>query len=245
MNPQNNLRVFQNPKALAQAAAELMIEISKQAIKSRGRFVIALSGGTTPENLYTLLTKPSYSEQIPWEKTFVFWGDERFVPSDDNLNNAHMAKHLLLNHIDIPSININPIPVDVEPEEAAKKYESTIKEFFGKDAPHFDLIFLGLGDDGHTASLFPGSKLIFEKTRFVWAAYVAEQNMYRITMTPLLINKSYNIMFLVEGEKKAGILNTVLYGSQQPDKFPAQIINTDEGELYWFVDQKAAALLTN
>lgn len=240
---QNNISVFQTAAALAQAAADLMVKISKQAIESRGKFVISLSGGTTPEHLYTLLAKPPYRDQISWNKTFIFWGDERCVPSDNKLNNANMAKTLLLDHINIPSININPVPVDLEPGKAAKKYASIIKEFFGKEPPRFDLIFLGLGENGHTASLFPGSDVVFENTLLVREVFVKEQHMFRITMTPPLINKARNIVFLVEGEKKAEILKTVLIGPQQPDKFPAQAINAEDGNLYWLVDEKAAALL--
>lgn len=243
MHQQNNISVFQTSAALAQATADLMIKISKQVIESRGKFVLSLSGGTTPECLYSLLAKPPYRDQILWNKTFVFWGDERFVPSNNKLNNANMAKALLLDHINISAININPIPVDLEPDEAAKKYEGVITKFFGKETPRFDLIFLGLGENGHTASLFPGSDVVFENTRLVREVYVTEQRMYRITMTPPLINKAHNIVFLVEGENKAEILKTVLVGPQQPDKFPAQVINAEDGDLYWLVDKKAAALL--
>lgn len=243
LHQQNNISVFQTSAALTQATADLMIKISKQAIENRGKFVLSLSGGTTPECLYSLLAKPPYRNQILWNKTFVFWGDERFVPPNNKLNNANMAKALLLDHINIPAININPIPVDLEPDEAAKKYEGVITKFFGKETPRFDLIFLGLGENGHTASLFPGSDVVFENTRLVREVYVTEQRMYRITMTPPLINKAHNIVFLVEGENKAEILKTVLIGPQQPDKFPAQVINAEDGDLYWLVDKKAAALL--
>ncbi|HZK07167.1 MAG TPA: 6-phosphogluconolactonase [Bacteroidales bacterium] len=243
LNQQNSISVFQNSAALAKAAADLMIKISKQAIESRGKFVISLSGGTTPENLFALLAKPPYRDQISWNKTFVFWGDERFVPSDDKRNNATKARALLLDHIDIPAININPIPVDLEPDEAAKKYADIITKFYGKESPRFDLIFLGLGADGHTASLFPETDVIFENTRLVQELYVSEQQMFRITMTPSLINKAHNIVFLVEGEKKAEILKTVLIDPRQPEKFPAQMIHPEDGNLIWFVDKKAAALL--
>lgn len=218
---QNKLSVFPNVAALAKAAAELMIKTSKQAIESRGRFVISLSGGTTPENLFVLLAKPPYREQILWNKTFIFWGDERFVPSDDKRNNANKARALLLDHIDIPEININPIPVDLDPDEAAKNYEGIITNFFGKEPPRFDLIFLGLGEDGHTASLFPRTDVVFENSLLVGEVYVAEQKMYRITMTPALINQARNIAFLVEGEKKAEILKTILSAPQQPNRFPS------------------------
>jgi 6-phosphogluconolactonase len=243
MNKKNNISVFQSSEKLAEGAAESMIQIAKHAIETKGRFMLCLSGGTTPEYLYALLAKPPYRNQIPWNKTFVFWGDERCVSSNDKQNNAHRAKILLLDHIDIPVVNIYSIPVDISPSEAAKKYERTIKEIVGIDTPCFDLIFLGLGENGHTASLFPGSDVVFENTRLVREVYVAEQNMFRITMTPLLINKAQNIIFLVEGENKATILKTVLRGSHEPDKFPAQIINPENGNVYWFIDEKAAALL--
>jgi 6-phosphogluconolactonase len=243
LNPQNKINIIQTTEALAKAAADKMLGISQQAIERNGRFVIALSGGSTPERLFKLLAKPPYLNQITWDKTFVFWGDERFVPSDDHRNNSNRAKSLLLNHVPIPAINIHPIPVDLKPEESAKEYEKTIKKLFDKESPCFDLIFLGLGEDGHTASLFPGTDVVFENKKLVKEVYVEEQSMYRITMTPALINQAHNIVFLVEGEKKAKILKTILTEPRQTNKFPAQIIQPEKGNLYWFLDKKAAALL--
>lgn len=243
LNQQNNIFIFQTSESLAQAAADLMIKISIEAIESRGRFVVALSGGSTPESLFALLSKPPYRDQILWDQTFIFWGDERVVPSSSELNNAYRAKTLLLDKIIIPPINIYSIPVELEPAKAANEYESNLKKFFGKDSPSFDLIFLGLGENGHTASLFPYTDVVFENVKLVKEVYVAEQRMFRITMTPLLINQAHNIIFLVEGEKKAEILKTVLMGPQQPDKFPAQVISPEDGFIYWYVDKKAAVLL--
>ena len=239
----NKIKVFPNAESLAQATAEQVIEIAKQAIEHSGKFIISLSGGSTPSYLYSLLAKPPFRDQIPWNKTFVFWGDERVVASDSKLNNAYRARNLLLDHVPIPAININPIPVDLEPTKSAEKYESTIKNFFGKDAPSFDIILLGLGENGHTASLFPGSDVVFENKRLIREVYVEEQKMFRITMTPPLINQARNIIFMVTGNNKAEILKNVLFGPQQPDKFPAQIIKNEKGILYWFVDEKAAVLL--
>ena len=237
------LEIFQSADAINKAAAEFIIDIAEKSIAARGRFTISLSGGQTPGNLYQLLAEPAYRERLPWKNTFIFWGDERFVPADSMQNNAYMAKTLLLDQLDIPSININPISVDLDPSKAAEKYENTIKKLFRNDPPRFDLILLGLGENGHTASLFPGINVVFEKKRLVKEVYLTEQNMYRITMTPNLINQAYNIIFLVEGENKAEILMTILTSPQQPDKFPAQIINAEDGNLYWFVDINAAALL--
>ncbi len=243
-NQKNNIRVFKSATELAKATADLMLMISKKAIESQGKFSVSLSGGTTPENLFSLLALPPYRDEIEWNKSFVFWGDERVVPSDNKLNNARMAKTLLLDKIKIPSQNIFPIPVDLEPEKAALEYAVTIKDFFGKEPPHFDLILLGLGENGHTASLFPHTAVVFENTQLVKSVYVAEQNMFRITMTPVLINNARNIIFMVTGENKASVLNTIINGPQQPENFPAQVIHPEAGNLYWFVDEQAATLLS-
>ena len=229
---------------MAEAAGKYIIELAKHTVDIRERFVIALSGGHTPEQLYMRLSKQPFRDQMPWNKTFIFWGDERCVPSTDERNNAHMAKALLLDHIDIPLSNIYPIPVELLPAEAAKKYERAIKKFFGDDPPCFDLILLGLGENGHTASLFPGSDAMTDNAHLVREVFVAEQKMFRITMTANLINQAYNIIFLAEGEGKAEILNTVLTAPYQPDKYPAQLIKPVCGNLYWFVDNKAANLLS-
>lgn len=239
----NKIQVFQTTEELAEAACKFIIRIATKAVDTRGRFTISLSGGNTPAQLYALLSKPPFSNQIPWNKTFVFWGDERCVQSNDEQNNAHMTKTLLLDHVAIPPSNINPIPVDLQPTEAASEYENTLKKFFGNEPPCFDCILLGLGENGHTASLFPGSDVIFEHKRLVKEVYVTEQKMFRVTMTADLINRAHHIMFLVEGESKAEILNTVLTDSYQPAQFPAQLINPVHGNLNWFVDNKAAALL--
>jgi 6-phosphogluconolactonase len=150
---------------------------------------------------------------------------------------------LLLNQVNIPAANIYPVPVDLPPAEAANEYESTIKKVFDEEPICFDLMLLGLGENGHTASLFPGTDVVFENTRLVKEVYVEEQKMFRITMTAKLINQSYNIMFLLEGDGKAEVLKTILTTPYQPDKYPAQIIKPVNGNLYWFVDKKAAALL--
>jgi len=243
MKPQSEIQIFKTSAELAKAAGRLIIDAAKNAINMRDRFVIALSGGHTPGQLYTHLSKPPFRDQIPWDKTFVFWGDERCVPQDDEQSNAHMARTLLLDHIDIPTTNINTVPADLPPIKAAIEYEHTIKKFFGEAPPRFDLIILGLGENGHTASLFPQSDAVYENTSLVREVYVAEQKMFRITMTANLINQARNIVFLIEGENKAEILKTVLTAPYQPDKYPAQLIKPENGNLYWYTDNKAAMLL--
>ena len=242
MKPENNIRIFESDE-LAKAAAEYLIEIANEAIHARCRFAISLSGGHTPEKLFALLASDPYRTRMAWDKTYVFWGDERCVPSNDEQNNARMAKIFLLDKVDIPTSNIFPIPVDQEPEIAAIVYENSIKDFFGNQPPRFDLILLGLGENGHTASLFPGTDVLSEHAHLVKEVYVAEQKMYRITMTADLINQALNIIFLVEGEGKADILKTVLAGCYEPERLPAQLINPVAGKLVWVVDNKAAARL--
>ncbi len=239
----HNLRVFQTEDALDIAATEFIITIANKAIVERGKFIISLSGGQTPVKLYTLLANPPFKELINWEKTFVFWSDERCVPLNDERNNALMAKEALLNKINIPESNIHPIPVDLPPEKAAANYEKELNLFFGDASPRFDLILLGLGENGHTASLFPDTNVIDEKTEGIREVYVEEEKMFRITMTAPLINQARAILFLVIGKNKAAILKKVLSIPYQPAKIPAQIINPIDGKLYWYVDDTAASLL--
>jgi len=238
-----NIKVFNTVDDLTKATALFIIEIAKNAVAERGWFIISLSGGDTPGQLYELLSKPPFREQLPWDKTFVFWGDERCVPRVDKQNNANMAKTLLLDHVAIPLQNIKPVPVNLVPQKAAIVYENAIKKFFDNEPPKFDLVLLGLGDNGHTASLFPGSDVVFEHTHLVKEVYVPEQKMYRVTMTADLINQAHNIIFLVTGCAKAEILKTVLTAPYQPKKYPAQLIKPGDGHLYWCIDKKAGALL--
>ena len=245
MSQQNKVQVFSTQEALSEAAARFIIDTATHAVTDRGRFVISLSGGSTPKLLFELLATPQFKDELPWKNTFIFWGDERCVPADDKDNNAHMARQALLDHIDMPAENIYPIPVDVTPGEGAVLYEKSIKDLFGSEQPCFDLILLGLGENGHTASLFPGTDILHEQERLVKEVFVTEQNMFRISMTVPLINKARNIIFLVAGEGKATVLNTILSGTYEPDTYPAQMISPVDGNLYWYTDEKAASLLPN
>jgi len=240
MDAQYNLEVFETPEKLCEATCNFIIDLSKKSIAAKGRFVISLSGGNTPLQLFRMLAQPSYSSQIDWTKTFIFWGDERCVPLTDERNNSYQAKVALLDKVKVPTSNVFPIPVDLPPAEAANKYESSLKYFFKERSPKFDLILLGLGENGHTASLFPGTDVIHEQTRWVKEVYVDEQKMFRVTITAPLINLADNIVFLVTGFSKAEILQTVLNGPYQPDTYPAQLIKPETGKLYWFTDKDAA-----
>ena len=240
-----NIKVFPTDDELNKAAAEFIIAIANKSIAARGRFTISLSGGQTPEKLYSLLAEPSFREQIDWSRTLIFWGDERCVSLDDEQNNAYRAKELLLDKNDIPASNIYRIPVNLPPEEASTEYEKEIFAFFNEEVPRFDIILLGLGENGHTASLFPKTKVINEQAEGVRAVFVEEEKMFRVTMTAPLINRAHNILFLVTGEKKVQILAKVLYGSYQPKTYPAQLIKPFDGDLFWFIDEAAASLIAD
>jgi 6-phosphogluconolactonase len=239
MENKATLKVYDTPDQMSIAVADLIISLSQEAITKRGRFSIALSGGSTPDRLFTLLSTNEYKDCVDWQRTFVFWGDERCVPLSDEKNNANQAKKLLLDKVDIPAANIYRIPTDFEPQRAAILYEDSIRFFF-KGTPHFDLILLGLGDNGHTASLFPDTDVLKEQTHWVKEVYVEEQKMYRITMTALLINQANNIAFLVAGKEKTQILQAILGKDAMPDKYPAQLIKPAQGHLYWYADKAAA-----
>ncbi|HTB06566.1 MAG TPA: 6-phosphogluconolactonase [Bacteroidia bacterium] len=241
---ENKIKVYNSIDALNYAVAEFIIDIANNSIEKKGKCVIALSGGQTPLSLYSLLAQSPFKEQLPRNKITFFWTDERYVPATDKRNNANQARTILLNKVNIPPTNIHAIPVDLSPAEAAQDYEKEIKASLGEPAL-FDLILLGLGENGHTASLFPGTIILKEEEAYVKETYVEEEKMYRISMTAPLINQSCNIAFLVTGKNKATVLKDVLNGAYQPDKYPAQLIQPKEGHLFWFIDSEAAALLKN
>jgi 6-phosphogluconolactonase len=239
------ISVFRTIEALNESAAQLFVHLAEKSVMARGRFLLCLSGGNTPKGLYTLLSVNPYRDIIPWKNTFIFWSDERCVPADDERNNARMATEVLLKKIDIPSSNIFPVLVNLNPAEAASNYEQTLRDFFGMKPPRFDLILLGLGENGHTASLFSGTEVLREKSHWVKEVFVEELQRYRITMTATLINKAHNIVFLITGKEKSDILKTVLTAPFQPEKYPIQLIRPEHGEVCWFVDDKAASGLPN
>jgi len=243
MDQQYIIERFQNGGPFLKSVAAFIIDIANKSVAKKGRFAIALSGGNTPNQLYTLLATEEYSKQMPWKNTFVFWGDERCVGLDDKLNNAHVAVTLLLDKVAVPWLNIFTISVNLSPDEAALQYEQTIQSFFSNEEPAFDLILLGLGENAHTASLFPGTEVIEEQKHLVKAVYVDEQKMFRITMTAPLINQAHNIAFLLTGKSKAEALKTVLTQPYQPNKYPAQLIKPVNGKLFWLLDEDAASLL--
>jgi 6-phosphogluconolactonase len=239
-----DFRTYPNEQRLMRAAADEIVAVAQESIASRGRFSIALAGGSTPKSLYLLLATPDYISRFQWDRVYVFWGDERCVPPEHVDSSYRMARETLLDHVPIPQENIHRIHGEDDPAKAALEYAQVLHEFFSNaNSPRFDFILLGMGDDGHTASLFPGTAALHEQTRWVVENYVVSKQMWRITLSPFAINSAANVAFLVSGASKAERLHEVLNGEFQPDTFPAQIVNPANGRLLWLVDSASAALL--
>jgi len=228
---------------LARKAAEQWIALTAAAIAGSGRFAVALSGGSTPKILYSLLAAPEFRERIEWNRVHLFWGDERCVPPDHAESNYRMTREALLSKIAIPSENIHRMAGEKDPATAAAEYEQKLRNFFQtKDAaPRFDLILLGLGEDGHTASLFPGSTALKETVHWVATSYVERLHAHRLTLSLPAINAAAQVSFLVAGESKSAIVKALLGQDSNPIQYPAGHVRPVTGELSWFVTQDAAA----
>lgn len=240
-----DIRVSDDQAALAQAAAAYATACYDAAIDDHDYFAVALSGGSTPRALFELLAAPENAQHIGWSKVHVFWGDERTVPPDHVDSNYRMAKAALLDHVALPSSNVHRISGELEPALAAAEYEQTLRSYFATRAgkTRFDLILLGMGEDGHTASLFPDTEALDETERLVAANYVPELSTWRVTLTAPVINDAAHVAFLISGAGKAHILKRVLYGPRQPRVLPSQLIQPVDGELVWLVDKAAASQL--
>jgi 6-phosphogluconolactonase len=246
--PRTEIRLFADFEELSEAAAGEFCRIACQAIAERGRAVVALSGGSTPRRLYELLTTDRYRHRVAWDRVEFFWVDERAVSPDHSDSNYRMVRQVLLEPLAIPTAHIHRIEGERNDlDAAALAYEREIARVFGvlPDAPPlaFDLVLLGMGTDGHTASLFPGTDLAGEASRWVVSQYVPAIAANRVTMTPRLLNASRHVMFLVAGTEKADALALVLDGARDPQRLPAQMIEPTSGVLVWFVDRGAAARL--
>lgn len=229
-------------------AAEEFVRLANEATGSGGRFTVALSGGSTPKALYTLLATDTFRVRIPWEKVHLFWGDERCVPPDHADSNYRMVRESLLNHAPIPKENIYRIlGEDSDPGKAATSYESTLRESFGltpTQLPRFDLVLLGMGDDGHTASLFPHTAALSEMQRLVVANYVEKFGTHRLTLTIPVINHAAQVVFLISGGSKAAVLKEVLEGKDDPHRLPSRLIHPVTGKLLYIIDQAAGQELS-
>lgn len=239
----SHIEIFPDPSALARAAAERFVGLAAEAITARGQFSVGLSGGSTPRRLFALLATAEYARRVDWSNMHVFWGDERCVPPDHPDSNYGMAHELLLEHVPLPAENIHRMHGESEPEQAAAEYEQILRMYFAAEnpaQPHFDVLLQGLGEDGHTASLFPGTRALYERARWVLENYVPKLDMWRITLTTTAINAAAHVIFLVEGQHKTETLRAVIRGPHQPEKYPAQFIQPIHGELTWMVDEAAA-----
>jgi 6-phosphogluconolactonase len=244
-----NLHIYQRTQELYEQAAVLFTRSANDAIAGQGHFTVALSGGSTPRSVYSLLAQGNLRMQpIAWPYVHVFWGDERCVPPTHPDSNYRMAYEALLSHIPIPPENIHRIHADLAPLEAAYNYERTLREAFSlapDGTPCFDLVFLGMGPDGHTASLFPGTSGLQEKNRLVVAHYVEKLASWRVTLTARVFNAAARVAFLVAGADKAATLKEVLEGPSQPDRLPSQLIQPAPENLQWFIDAAAASALAS
>lgn len=231
-------------RALVSEAAQRFTDAAQEAAESRGRFSVALSGGSTPGDLYRLLAQEPYRAQIPWDRVHLFWGDERSVPPDHPDSNFRLADETLLAKVPLPPDNIHRVLGELDPDSAARGYARALQDFFCGPRTRFDLVLLGLGSDGHTASLFPGSAALEETERLAAAveAHYQDRPVYRVTLTLPAINTARHVLFLVAGGAKAGIVRAVLEGPG--DSLPAQRIRPSAGQLTWLVDAEAAGLLT-
>jgi 6-phosphogluconolactonase len=238
-----DIRVFDDVEALSVAAAKAIVERSGRAEAEHGQFYVALSGGGTPSRLYHLLSQAPFREQVPWHSTQVFWGDERCVAPDDPESNYRQARDAFLSRVPVPQENVHRVRGELSPQEAAIEYASLLKRYAEPPSewPRFDLVLLGMGEDGHTASLFPGSTVEVSKPTMAVRGDYQGRPAWRVTLTPPVLNAAAAVIFLVTGTAKASTLARVLQGEYSPQTLPSQRIRPSAGELIWLVDREAAA----
>ncbi len=241
--------VLKNANEVSRHGAELFLELARKRAAIGQRFSVALSGGSTPKTMFEMLAGDEFRGRVPWDKVDLFWGDERCVPPDHKDSNYRMTREALLERAPIPQESVYRIPADQpNPAKGAAIYEETLRGYFGLkpgELPRFDLVYLGMGDDGHTASLFPGTKALAEEKSFVTKNYVDKFQSYRITLTAPAINNGKTVVFLIAGAGKADRLREVLEGPRDPDRLPSQRIQPRDGKLIYVLDEAAAAQLSS
>jgi 6-phosphogluconolactonase len=235
------LHVYKTPDEVSHALAGWITQTIETSLQTQDRFTWVVTGGNSPKQLYELLASSPYRERIDWSRLHIFWGDERAVPFTDSRNNAKMTFEHLLNKVPVVREQVHMMDTTLSPAESAKAYEAVLNQYFGNDGPSFDLVLNGMGDDGHTLSLFPHTPVIHEKQASVSSFYLEAQQMYRITLTAPVVNRAKKVAFLTFGANKAGALYEVLKGARNVDQYPSQIIQPASGELHWFVDDAAAS----
>jgi 6-phosphogluconolactonase len=239
------LKIFDDPDEVARAAAARVAELARESIGARGAFSLALAGGSTPRRVYELLAGDEFRDSVDWPNVHVFFGDERAVPADHADSNFRMANEALLARVPVPERNVHRIEGLGDAAANASDYESEMRGLFGDDAewPRLDLVLLGMGDDGHTASLFPGTAALEERRAWVVANWVEKLGAWRVTLTAPALNAARHVLFLVNGAGKAERLREVLKGERDPARLPSQMIRPHDGTLEWFADRAAASRL--
>lgn len=239
-----NINQYPNAETLNHALAHFLVQQIEETLLTADRFTIALSGGSTPKAFYQLLAS-EYKHLVPWQKLHVFFDDERYVPFADERNNARMIFESLLNHVPIPPQQVHIMHTDIPANESASLYEKLLHEYFDGQPFTFDMVLLGMGDDGHTLSLFPGTDVVHEQSAWAASVLLNDERNDRITITAPVVNLAKLVVFMVTGKGKAATLKKVLNGPFQPDVLPSQVIKPANGKLYWFIDEAAGDMLYN
>jgi 6-phosphogluconolactonase len=237
--------VYPDAEAVSLAAAGLFAVEARRAAAGEGSFNVALSGGSTPRRCYQILGEDPLRDSIPWQAVHLFWGDERYVPQDDPRSNFAMVRESLIRQLPKAPGGVHPIPFAESPAASAQAYDTLLHRHFLDATPRFDLVFLGLGENGHTASLFPGSAALSETVRWVREVFVPEQDLFRVTLTAPVFNAADTVAFLVTGAEKAAMLQRVLEGEYDPQRIPAQLVRPTRGKVVWLVDRAAARFLSS
>ena len=236
------VHVSKDPNELSYEVAEWMTTLIEATLHQQDRFCLLLSGGSTPKNLYKLLAEDSFKKRIDWTRLHIFFGDERMVPFSDERNNGKMAYDALVSKVPIPKTQVHYIKTSVSPQLAAEDYSRLLRRYFNDTSHTFDLALLGMGDDGHTLSIFPGCESLDKTENWVVTVEVPSQPMSRISLLPHVVNRSTCVAFLVTGPTKAPTFNKIIHNTVDPHSYPAQLIHPSNGELHWFVDEDAANL---
>lgn len=237
------IRLFADSQSLAEGAADFFVEQAIKAVKARRCFSVLLAGGETPRQMYQMLADTHYINRVPWAHIHFFWGDERCVPFKDERSNARMAHDALLDELPLLPEQIHHFPFGLAPQAAAEAYQIELENFFGGGQPCFDLALLGLGEDGHTASLFPGTDALQEEKRWTAVVHKPGEDFSRVTLTAPILNQVRATLFLVTGIRKAQVVREILGNAPLPGKYPVQLIHPESGDVQWFIDGDAASLL--
>ena len=245
MPSSTTVHVFETAEDVARSAAVQFVELANDAVAEHDLFHVALAGGNTPRRMYQLLAGDQFRSEIDWTTVHLFFGDERCVAPDHPESNYKLVSETLISQVNIPALNVHRIEIEADAMSSATRYENELRDFYlDVEAPPFDLVLLGLGEDGHTASLFPHTEALAVTGDWVVANWVEKLGSYRITLTPAAINGAGHVTFLVAGSNKAAAVKAVLEGPPQPENLPAQLIKPEAGTLTWLLDSQAAAMLS-